>query len=66
MISNTAAAGVATIASGPFNYVRNMQYATQPHLKPPTIAQSLSHVWNESKIHNQSSLGRLHFFSETI
>ena len=59
---NSAAAGVATIASGPLNYVRNVQYATPPDKKPLTINQTLKNVWQDSKDYN--SLARLRFFQQ--
>jgi hypothetical protein len=61
---NSAAAGVATIASGPLNYARNIQYATPPNKKPPTIAEALKNVWHESKDHSQKPLGRVRFFQQ--
>ncbi|AHE66306.1 hypothetical protein [Legionella oakridgensis] len=61
-IHNASAAGVATVASSPFNYVRNMQYAMPPNLKPPSMYEALTHVWNESKNHQPSLLSRLSFF----
>lgn len=61
---NSAAAGIATIASGPLNYVRNIQYGTQPNQKPPTIREALKNVWDESKSHTHQSLGRARFFQQ--
>lgn len=63
-IHNATAAGVATIVSSPFNYVRNMQYATPPNLKPPTTKEALTNVWNESKNSQRSFLGRMSFFQQ--
>ncbi|KTD53774.1 hypothetical protein Lsan_4184 [Legionella santicrucis] len=63
-IHNATAAGVATIVSSPFNYVRNMQYATPPNLKPPTTKEALTKVWNESKNSQRSFLGRMSFFQQ--
>jgi len=42
---NAASAAVATVASGPFNYIRTMQYAHPPDLPPPkhlTVLASLA------------------------
>ncbi|KTD71230.1 hypothetical protein [Legionella tucsonensis] len=61
---NASAAAVATIASSPFNYVRNMQYATPPNLKPPSACEVFTKVWNESKTPQQSFLSRLSFFQQ--
>jgi hypothetical protein len=63
-IHNASAAGIATMVSGPFNYVRNMQYATPPNLKPPSMYDALSTVWNEAKVQQPSFLGRLSFFQQ--
>ena len=46
---NASAAGVATLFSGPLNFVRNMQYATPPNVQPPTSSKVLGDIWNESK-----------------
>ena len=61
--SNSTAAGIATIASGPLNYVRNIQYATPPHMKSPTTRAVLKNVWDESKQHASFS-ARMWFFQQ--
>lgn len=61
---NASAAAVATIGSSPFNYVRNMQYATPPNIKPPSACEVFTKVWNESKASQQSFLSRLSFFQQ--
>ncbi|MCE0722533.1 MULTISPECIES: hypothetical protein [Legionella] len=61
---NASAAAVATIASSPFNYVRNMQYATSPNLKPPSACEAFTKVWNESKTPPQSFLSQLSFLQQ--
>ena len=48
-------AGLATIASGPLNYARSIQYATPPQEKSPKISTILKNLWVESKQHNQIS-----------
>lgn len=63
-IHNATAAGVATILSSPFNYVRNMQYATPPNIKPPTTQEALIKVWNDSKSQQRSFLARMSFFQQ--
>ncbi|WP_133128476.1 hypothetical protein [Legionella nagasakiensis] len=63
-IYNAGAAGVATIASSPFNYVRNIQYAMPPNRKPPSMHEALTNVWNESKNTRQPLLSRLSFFQQ--
>lgn len=60
---NAGAASIATIASGPLNYARTIQYGTAPNIKPPTIRQALKDVWSESKL-TPSYLGRLGFFQQ--
>lgn len=62
-ISDSAAACVATIASGPLNYVRNQQYKTPPHIKSPTAGTVLKNVWNESK-KCPAFLARMGFFQQ--
>ncbi|KTD06399.1 hypothetical protein Lgra_3176 [Legionella gratiana] len=63
-IYNASAAGMATIVSSPFNYVRNMQYATPPNFKPPSMQEVLTKVWSESKDSQRSFLGRMSFFQQ--
>ncbi|KTC92381.1 hypothetical protein OQJ15_11640 [Fluoribacter dumoffii] len=63
-IYNAGAAGLATIASSPFNYVRNMQYATPPNQKPPSAHEVLTQVWKESKNSTPTLLSRLSFFQQ--
>lgn len=63
-IHNASAAGTATIVSSPFNYVRNMQYATPPNLKPPTMYEALADVWCEAKNSQPSILDRVGFFQQ--
>ena len=63
-IYNASAAGIATIASSPFNYVRNMQYATPPNLNPSSMYDTLVKVWNESKNPQKPFLSRLGFFQQ--
>lgn len=62
-IANGTAAGIATIASGPLNYVRNMQYATPPHNKSSTTRTILKNVWDESKQH-AALLEKMGFFQQ--
>lgn len=61
---NSIAAGLATITSGPLNYVRSVQYATPPNEKPPTTLEALKNVWHQSKKHEQLSFGRIRFFQQ--
>src|SRR3990167_2918640 len=63
-VCNSAAAGLATITSGPFNYARTMQYATPPSESPPTIWKALNNVWQESKNQPQKFLGKMRFFQQ--
>ncbi len=62
--SNSTAAGIAAIASGPFNYVRSVQYGTPPDKTPPNTWQALKDVWQESKDHIDKKFGKLRFFQE--
>lgn len=62
-VHNAAAAGIATIFSGPLNYVRNLQYATPPDKIPPKIGEALLALWQESKS-RESVIGRIGIFPE--
>jgi hypothetical protein len=42
-------AAVATVLSGPFNFVRNMKYATPNNEKPPTQREVFRQLWKEAK-----------------
>jgi len=44
---NVVAAGVATTASGPFNYVRNIKYSVPADMRPPTTSAILRDLWRE-------------------
>lgn len=46
-LANMIAAGLATILSGPFNYARNIQYATPSHLSAPPTAEVLRELLGE-------------------
>ncbi|VEB32654.1 hypothetical protein [Legionella cherrii] len=63
-LGNASAAGLATIASSPFNYVRNMQYATSPTRKSPSAHEVLTQLWNESKKLEKPLLSQLSFFQQ--
>ncbi|MBA4697279.1 MAG: hypothetical protein H2069_07825 [Legionella sp.] len=62
---NAGAAALATIVSSPFNYVRNVVYATPPNIKPPSIYQALSHLHSESK-QQDNYLKQLSFFQRQL
>lgn len=58
--ANIVAAALATIASGPFNYVRNIQYGTRSHEKALSTWSILVDLWLEAT--HQETLGsRLYF-----
>ena len=59
---NSISAGVATIVSGPLNYVRNIQYATPSHIKSPSIVEVLRNVCHESNKYANQPFGRFLFF----
>lgn len=65
-IYNAGAAAVATVVSSPFNYVRNMHYATPPDRKPASAYEVLTHLWNESKNPGHSFISRLSFFQQKL
>lgn len=63
-VCNLTSAGLATVASGPLNYARTIQYATPPQQKPPAILQSLRNVWEESKRHKTHTFSKMSFFQQ--
>ena len=63
---NLIAALVATIASGPFNYARTIQYATPPNQPTLLITQILKNLWHESTMQSTHSGGRLGFFQQKL
>lgn len=63
-VSDTLAGGIATIASGPFNYARSIQYATPADQPSPSMTKVLSNIWQESKNHSHQSFGRFYFFQD--
>jgi len=63
-LCNSSAAALATIASGPLNYVRTIQYATPPEEKPPTISKALVNVWSEAKKNNPTCLSKMSFLQQ--
>jgi hypothetical protein len=48
-LSNAVAAFVATLLSSPFNYVRNIDYATPPGVDPGSPLRVLRDLWSEAK-----------------
>ena len=46
-VVNVVAAGIATIISGPLNYVRNITYATPADMEPPSTYKILKDLRNE-------------------
>jgi hypothetical protein len=65
-ICNVLAAAIGTVASSPFNYTRNLQYASTPETKAPKIKKVLTDLWKESTPHVGKGLGRAGFFAETL
>ena len=63
-LCNSSAAALGTIASGPLNYVRTIQYATPPQEKPPTVLKALVDVWSESKKPDAHLLNKMSFFQQ--
>ena len=47
--SDAVGAVFASIASAPYNYVRNVIYATPPNLTPPSIPECLGDLWREAR-----------------
>lgn len=50
-LCDATAAAVGTVVSGPFNYVRNVVYATPPDVRPPSNIQALRGLWQETMAH---------------
>lgn len=50
-IASMISGAVATIVSSPFNYVRNMQYATPPGQLPPSTMACLGELYAEARSH---------------
>ena len=48
-IANLFAAALATIASGPFNLARNIQYSTKSEHIAPTTYEVLEELWRETR-----------------
>lgn len=61
---NCIAALIAIIAASPFNYARNMKYATPHYEKTPTTAAILKNVWRESQGISTSLIRRARFFQQ--
>lgn len=65
LLVNIAAGCLATIASSPFNYVRNVHYATPPEIRPASAYQILLDLWTCSK-EKGSRLGQLKFLQARL
>lgn len=64
LIRNAVAATFATVISSPLNYVRNIQYASDPKVAPPSTSQTLLQVWNESSLARTQKISRARFFQQ--
>jgi hypothetical protein len=64
-VSDSSAAGFATIVCSPFNYARIMQYRTAPGEKPPTILESVSAIAKET-LSQPKLLGKFSFFQRSL
>ena len=66
-VGNFVAAGLATILSGPFNYVRTIQFATRSHEIAPSTISILSDLMNETlSIEQKTIFSRLHFLQNKL
>lgn len=63
--SDVLAAGLATIFSSPFNYVRNIHYATPVKEQPQSIGHVLKQLYQDASSY-PSRVGRLGFFRERL
>jgi hypothetical protein len=64
-MANVGAAAVATVASGPFNLARNVQYATHSEQRAPTIAQVLANLVQEIE-EKQTWHRKWHYLQERL
>ena len=64
-MANLVAASLATIASGPFNYVRNIQYSTKSSQRSPCTTQVLKDLMHQTKQFS-SSYEQLHFLQQRL
>lgn len=64
-IGNVTAAAVATIASGPFNLARNVQYATKSKKQAPTIPHVLYKLTEQVAAQDTVS-GKLHLLQNRL
>ena len=64
-IGNVSAAAVATVVSGPFNLVRNVQYSTKSEKRAPTIPQVLSKLAEQVAAQNTLS-GKFHLLQNRL
>lgn len=62
---NMASAAVATIASGPFNLARNVQFATSASAERPSIRNVVSNLWHKA-LQKKSILKRLGYLQNRL
>lgn len=63
--ADMTAAGFATVFSGPFNYVRSMQFASRSEHPQPSMKASLGLLWKE--IANEpTALAKIHRLQHTL
>ena len=65
-ICNVLAACTGAAASSPWNYARNMQYATKPNEHAPTIRSVLKKLSHDSHAHTGVGFGRMGFFVNAL
>jgi hypothetical protein len=63
---NTVAAGAGAVASSPWNFARNMQYASKVEEAAPKIRTILVKLWHDSSPHVGKGFGRAGFFVDTL
>lgn len=66
IIVNTFAATAATIASGPFNYVQNKQYATSSKKEQPSIASTLRQLIRDTYHQKGGIQAQLSFLQQRL
>ena len=65
-LSNVCAAALATVVSGPFNYVRNVQFATKSHETADGMMRILSHLLSETHAQGPDAWARLRFLQQRL
>ena len=66
LVNDLIAGTVATILSGPLNYVRNIHYATDPSIKPDSSMKILRDLVLRTMRENHNWFSRIHYLQQTL